>query len=159
MFTRRRLVIGGSITFLTRGESKAQQTAAGPYSDLFVWARPISLPGIPWDHTWVTTYDNSKFCISDIQAIVAAESRLVCLGDFTRRVEHRKTHQVLDTSPASQWAGKCILTLMLIADLFQALAVGFFVWDRRWSVTSLQINNLRHKRPRHTDLHCQRITW
>ena len=112
MFTRRRLVIGGSITFLTRGVSKAQQTAAGPYSDLFVWARPISLPGIPWDHTWVTTYDNRNFAYPNIQAIVAAgESYWYAWGDFhAAGGTPENTSGFLGHQPGVLVAAKCIST-------------------------------------------------
>lgn len=40
---------------------------------LFAWASPAAVSGSPWDHTWVTSYDNRQKPYPNIQAVISAK--------------------------------------------------------------------------------------
>jgi hypothetical protein len=50
-----------------------QQNKASESRQFFAWARPINVPGVPVDHTWVTTYDNRINVFKDISKVTTAE--------------------------------------------------------------------------------------
>ena len=50
---------------------------------LYAWAVPIIVPGSPWDHTWVTTYDNRARPYPDIAAVThVKQDYWYCWGGF-----------------------------------------------------------------------------
>ena len=52
---------------------------------LYAWAVPIIVPGSPWDHTWVTTYDKQSPSLSGHRGRHACQARLlVLLGRLPR---------------------------------------------------------------------------
>ena len=53
---------------------------------LYAWAVPIVAQGAPWDHTWVTSYDNTVHAYRGIAAVVAAKQDYwYCWGTFHAR--------------------------------------------------------------------------
>ena len=53
---------------------------------LYAWAVPIIAPGSPWDHTWVTSYDNRAHPYPDIAAVKRAKQDYwYCWGGFHAR--------------------------------------------------------------------------
>lgn len=52
----------------------------------FAWAVPILFDESPWDHTWVTTYDNRAHPYPDIAAVIhAKQDYWYCWGGFHAR--------------------------------------------------------------------------
>lgn len=53
---------------------------------LFAWAAPAMDVDVLPDHTWVTSFDNTKFAYEDIEAVISAgESFWYCWGDYRVR--------------------------------------------------------------------------
>jgi hypothetical protein len=54
-----------------------------PLRKLYAWAVPIIVTGSPWDHTWVTSYDNRVHPYPDIAAVMRAKQDYwYCWGGF-----------------------------------------------------------------------------
>lgn len=52
----------------------------------FAWAVPILFDELPWDHTWVTTYDNRAHPYPDIAGVIhAKQDYWYCWGGFHAR--------------------------------------------------------------------------
>jgi hypothetical protein len=50
---------------------------------LYAWAVPVIVPGSPWDHTWVASYDNRAHPYPDIAAVKRAKQDYwYCWGGF-----------------------------------------------------------------------------
>src|SRR5262249_15439495 len=85
MITRRDLIKGTTwlIASVASNLGIQQNHASAGSIKLFTWARPVDLPGAPFDHTWVTTYDNRINVYNDVNAVLAAgESYWYAWGDF-----------------------------------------------------------------------------